>query len=187
MTVSRLENGQWVSGTEFTDGDSVWVEIHYTVPEHTVGEDNQTIQYQLPDGIQLSQQEQGPVNDGQTSVGAYVIDTDGMITITFDESFSDDKPFTGMIQFKGILSADGDGSDQEINFGGDGGTIMVKPGKEQTDIHIEKMVPMMNNKTNSFIRLKFRHKKVQRIQLRSVTGSAQEKPTQLTIRTVFKS
>ena len=138
VTVSRLENGQWVSGTEFTDGDSVWVEIHYTVPEHTVGEDNQTIQYQLPDGIQLSQQEQGTVYDGRTPVGAYVIDTDGMITITFDESFSDDKPFTGMIQFKGILSADGDGSDQEINFGGNGGTITVKPGKEQTDIHIEK-------------------------------------------------
>lgn len=138
VTVSRLENGQWVPGTEFTDGDSVRVEINYTIPANTVGADNQTIHYQLPDGIRLSREESGTVYDGQTPVGSYVIGTDGLITITFNDTFADDKPFTGMIRFEGTLSADAGGGEQEIEFGGDGGTITVKPGTSPTDIHVEK-------------------------------------------------
>ncbi len=138
VTVSKLENGNWVPGTEFTDGDSVRVEINYTIPANTVGADNQTIHYQLPDGISLSQEESGTVYDGQTPVGSYVIGTDGLITITFADDFSDDKPFSGMIRFEGTLSADSSGGEQEIEFGGAGGTITVKPSASPTDIHVEK-------------------------------------------------
>lgn len=138
VTVSRLENGQWKPGTEFTDGDSVRVEINYTIPANTVGADNQTIYYQLPKGIRLSREESGTVYDGQTPVGTYVIETDGMITITFNDTFADDKPFNGMIRFEGTLSADSGGGEQEIVFGGDGGTITVKPNTSPTDIRVEK-------------------------------------------------
>lgn len=138
VTVSRLENGQWKPGTEFTDGDSVRVEINYTIPADTVGTDNQKIYYQLPDGIRLSKEESGTVYDGQTPVGSYVISTDGLITITFNDTFADDKPFNGMIRFEGTLSADSDGGEQEIEFGGDGGTITVKPNASPTDIRVEK-------------------------------------------------
>lgn len=138
VTVSKLENGQWVPGTEFTDGDSVRVEINYTIPANTVGAANQTIHYQLPDGIRLSREESGTVYDGQTPVGAYVIGTDGMITITFNNTFTDDKPFNGMIRFEGTLSADSGGGEQEIEFGGSGGTITVKPNASPTDIRVEK-------------------------------------------------
>lgn len=138
VTVSKLENGQWVPGTEFTDGDSVRVEINYTIPANTVGAANQTIHYRLPDGIRLSREESGTVYDGQIPVGAYVIGTDGMITITFDDTFADDKSFTGTIQFQGTLSADSGGGEQEIEFGGSGGTITVKPSASPTDIHVEK-------------------------------------------------
>ena len=138
VTVSKLENGQWVSGTEFTDGDSVQVEINYTIPANTVGADNQTIHYQLPEGIRLSQEESGTVYNGQTSVGSYVIGTDGLITITFNDTFADDKPFNGMIRFEGTLSTDSGGGEQEIEFGGDGGTITVKPSASPTDIRVEK-------------------------------------------------
>lgn len=138
VTVSKLQNGQWVPGTEFTDGDSVRVEINYTIPANTVGADNQTIHYQLPEGIRLSREESGTVYDGKTPVGSYVIGTDGMITITFDDDFSDDKPFNGMIRFEGTLSADSGGGEQEIEFGGDGGTITVKPSTSPTDIQVKK-------------------------------------------------
>lgn len=138
VTVSKLENGQWVPGTEFTDGDSVRVEINYTIPANTVGAANQKIHYQLPDGIRLSREESGPVYDGQIPVGAYVIGTDGMITITFNDTFADDKPFNGMIRFEGTLSADSGGGEQVIEFGGSGGTITVKPSASPTDIRVEK-------------------------------------------------
>lgn len=138
VTVSKLENGQWVPGTEFTDGDSVRVEINYTILANTVGAANQTIHYQLPDGIRLSREESGTVYDGQIPVGAYVIGTDGMITITFNDIFADDKPFNGMIRFEGTLSAGSGGGEQEIEFGGSGGTITVKPSASPTDIRVKK-------------------------------------------------
>lgn len=138
VTVSKQENGQWVPGTEFTEGDSVRVEIEYTIPADTVGADNQTIHYQLPEGIRPSQEESGIVYDGLTQVGTYVIGTDGRITITFEDDFSDDKPFNGRITFQGTLSAEGGEGGGEIDFGGDGNTITVKPGASPTDIHVEK-------------------------------------------------
>lgn len=138
VTVSRLENGQWIPGDEFTDGDSVRMEIHYTIPTGVVGADNQSISYQLPDGIRLSREESGIVYDGQDPVGTYVIGTDGLISITFNDDFSDDKPFNGMVRFEGILDAGEDGEEKEIEFGGDGGTIIVKPAEKKTDIKAEK-------------------------------------------------
>ena len=137
VTVSKLENGQWVPSTEFTDGDSVRMEIHYTIPQDTVGADNQTIHYQLPDGIRLSQQEQGTVYDGQTPVGTYTISQDGLITIVFNDNYADDKPFTGQIQFQGTVSSNKDGSDNNISFGA-GGTITVKPNPDPTDVRADK-------------------------------------------------
>lgn len=137
VTVSKLENGQWVPSTEFTDGDSVRMEIHYTIPQGTVGADNQTIHYQLPDGIRLSQQEQGTVYDGQTPVGTYTISQDGRITIVFNDNYADDKPFTGQIQFQGTVSAQQGQEDTEINFGA-GGTITVKPNPDPTDVRADK-------------------------------------------------
>lgn len=137
VTVSKLENGQWVPSTEFTDGDSVRMEIHYTIPQYTVGADNQTIHYRLPDGIRLSQQEQGTVYDGQTPVGTYTISQDGLITIVFNDHYADDKPFTGQIQFQGTVSAQQGQEDTEINFGA-GGTITVKPNLDPTDVRADK-------------------------------------------------
>ena len=138
VTVSRLVNGTWVPGTEFTDGDSVRVEINYTIPANTVGESNKTIYYQLPEGIRLSKEESGTVYDGQTPVGKYEIGTDGKIIITFEENFADNNAFTGMIRFEGTLSKDESENEEQIEFGGDGGIITIKPNTSPTDIHIEK-------------------------------------------------
>ncbi len=137
VTVSKLENGQWIPSKEFTNGDSVRVEIHYTIPTGVMGADNQTIHYQLPDGIRLSQQEQGTVYDGQTPIGTYTITQDGLITIVFNDNYADEKSFTGQIQFQGTVSTKGDGSDNSISFGA-GGTITVKPNKASTDVRADK-------------------------------------------------
>lgn len=138
VTVSRLENGQWVPGTEFTDGDSVRVEINYTIPENTVGDSNRVIYYQLPEGIRLSKEESGIVFDGQRPVGSYVIGTDGKIIITFDKNFADNNAFTGMIRFEGTLFVKEGEDEGKIDFGVDGETITVKPNQSATDIHVKK-------------------------------------------------
>lgn len=137
VTASKLQNGQWVPGTEFTDGDSVRVSIRYSLPANVVGAGNQTIYYDMPEGISLSNPESGTVYDNGTPVGTYTITTDGLITIVFDDSFADDRPFSGEIQFQGTLSAGEDGSETELNFGA-GGTITVKPSTSPTDVQVKK-------------------------------------------------
>ena len=138
ITVSTLQNGQWVPGTQFQDGDSVRVNIQYQIPAGTVGAGTQTIYYDLPDGITLAQEERGTVyDDSGVPVGSYTITTDGYIEIVFNSAFADDRAFTGQIQFQGSVFANADGSDNNINFGA-AGTITVKPNPDPTDVRVEK-------------------------------------------------
>lgn len=137
VTVSKLENDQWKPGTEFTDGDSVRVNIDYSLQEGIVGSGNKEIHYQMPDGITLNEETGGTVYDGSTPVGTYTITEDGLIRIIFNDDFADDRPFTGTIQFQGTAHAGESGEDHEIDFGA-GGSIIVKPNPKPTDVQVKK-------------------------------------------------
>lgn len=138
VTVETLQNGQWVSGTEFFDGTNVRVQISYSLPEGVVGAANKTIHYDLPEGITLAQAESGLVSDNGVTVGSYTISPEGYIEITFSDAFADERSFTGQIQFKGTVWAKDDGGDNEISFGGEGETIIVKPNPAPTDVRVDK-------------------------------------------------
>ena len=77
-TVSKLHNGQWVESTEFEDGDQVKVHISYNLPADTVTGENDSICYQLPDGVKPMKKETGAVyaSNGK-AVGTYIIDKIG--------------------------------------------------------------------------------------------------------------
>lgn len=137
VTVSKQVNSQWQHATEFVDGDLVLVEISYSIDANVIGADNRTLHYQLPEGIRLSEEETGQVYDGEKVVGSYTINPDGMVVITFQETFADDKPFSGHIQFQGKVHAKDDGTENQINFGGNN-TITVKPNTAPTDVSVEK-------------------------------------------------
>lgn len=139
VIVETLQNGQWVSGTEFFDGTNVRVQIFYSLPEGVVGAANKTIHYDMPEGITLAQAENGLVSDNGVTVGSYTISREGYIEITFSDAFADGRAFTGQIQFKGTVWAKDDGGDNEISFGGEGGTtITVKPNPAPTDVRVDK-------------------------------------------------
>lgn len=135
----KLENGNWVSSKEFTDGDEVRIELGYELPANliTAGE-NQTIYYQLSKGISVSKAETGRVEKDGKEIGTYVIGTDGKIKITFDDDFSDGDGFTGKIQFQGKVSKTGSGDKETISIGGSAGNITVKKNTESYDISIKK-------------------------------------------------
>lgn len=138
VSVLKLENGQWIPRDEFNEGDSVRIIINYTLPKGVLGNKSKTIFYTLPEGVSLSQQEEGVVYDGVVPAGAYTITTDGVITIVFNDEFSDDSSFTGTIQFQGLLYGNSQGVDSEIKFG-DSGSVIVKPYKLPTDVSVEKI------------------------------------------------
>lgn len=141
-TQVQVKSGdQWVDivdGT-VTDGSSIQVTIYYSITDSDiVTADNNIIYYQLPNGIRLTEEENGPVEVGDKNAGTYTITTDGLITITFNEIFADGSPFSGNISFHGEVSLADIEEGDDIVFGGAGGTITIVPDAGDTSLHIEK-------------------------------------------------
>lgn len=140
-TTFEVQNGNvWepVDGS-VTDGANIRVTINYAIPEGIVTPDNRTIYYQLPEGIALEKEEAGRVTIGNDEVGDYKITAGGLITITFDEDFANGDAFSGNIHFQGTVSLTETGEEQEITFGGDGGTITVVPEEKKYNLGISKV------------------------------------------------
>ena len=139
-TICKLNNnGEWVPSTEFTEGDQVRVNLAYKLPAGTVATGkNQTIYYQLPKGVAPLKAETGKVYQGLNEVGNYVIDSDGLVKITFNDEFNAEEAFIGDIQFEGKVSRTGTSDSEQINFGDDAGTITVKKDTENYDITTKK-------------------------------------------------
>lgn len=139
ITLSRQENGQWVPVTgQVTSGDIIRVHINYSIPENVVGPDSRVIHYQLPAGVGLREPATGPVMIGDAAVGTYTISTSGLIQITFTEEFSDNTAFAGNLEFQGMITASGEGEQDSIDLGFGGGTILVKPSEEDSDLTVSK-------------------------------------------------
>ena len=141
-TIAVRSGDEWttVVGGSVTDGSTIRVTIDYNIDEENiVTADNRVIYYQLPNGIQLTGEENGTVEIGENaSAGTYTITADGLITITFTEAFADGKPFAGRIQFQGEVSLADIGGGDKITFGGDGGIITIVPDAGETDLTITK-------------------------------------------------
>lgn len=140
VTVERQQGGQWTQSDTFTDGDTIRVTIRYAIPQGVINETQRNMHYQLPDGIALDQNETGDVylESGQRA-GTYSISTEGLISITFDEAFANGEAFSGNLHFQGSIALVELDEDQEIQFGGDGGTITVVPEEKQYSLNIGKV------------------------------------------------
>lgn len=141
LTIEVLQGDQWVPVADATvsSGDSVRVNLTYTIPPGVVHENSRTIHYQLPAGIGLSEASTGAVMNGETQVGIYTISEDGLITIEFNTDFAQGgETFTGTIGFQGTITAMGSEEGEEIDFGFDGGVITVVPKEEVTDLSVKK-------------------------------------------------
>ncbi len=139
VTVERQENGQWVTSDTFTEGDNIRVTIRYTIPQGIIHEEQLKMHYQLPAGIALAEEESGQVSlENGDSVGTYTISTDGMISISFAEEFANGEAFSGNLHFQGSVTLADQEEDQEIQFGGAGGSITIKPEEKQYSLSIGK-------------------------------------------------
>ena len=148
VEVSKIENGQWVKAREFEDGDQVMVDIDYKLPAGVVDSTTKTITYDLPEGINLTDEEEGIVYASNgLAVGTYHITKDGKITIHFNEEFATGEPFSGYITFNGTLSADDAGEGGKVVFGGDGGEITINPSREQYDLAMSKKATLNSDGT----------------------------------------
>lgn len=138
VNVSKKEGGQWVSSNIFNSGDSVKVSINYEIPEQTIRDDFRKVHYQLPAGIGLAEDADGPVLMNGETVGVYSIGQDGLIEIIFSSEFADGRAFLGQLEFQGTVSTSGEGEETEIIFGEHGGSITILPEIKESDLTINK-------------------------------------------------
>lgn len=148
-TVMKNVNGHWqqVENNTFTDGDQVQVSLSYQLPPNTVHENNKVIYYQLPDGVRPTDEHRGNVIQRGTVVGHYIINTDGLIIIEFNDDFADGNAFIGDIQFEGTISKTGVGDRDEINFGNDTETIIVTRRRDNYDLDLRKQAQLSEDKS----------------------------------------
>lgn len=110
--------------------------LAYTIPQGTLknsdtGTNIKTITYQLPPSIKIKNTQSGNVMNGNEVIGIYTIDTDGQITIVFNDDIvngNETADIIGHVSVK-LSSNDIETSDNgksEIKFREDGTPISVK-------------------------------------------------------------
>ncbi|MGI6535278.1 MAG: Cna B-type domain-containing protein [Eggerthellaceae bacterium] len=151
--VQKFVNGKWTNVTEVTEGDTVRVNLAYTLPANTIDsttEAGRTIYYQLPTGITPDEASSGRVtNANGKEVGSYTVGTDGKVTIVFDQSAveSASGAIEGTLSFEGTVSKLSGDDNGTYDFGGDSATITIKKKTttETTDLKIEKSAPTVSD------------------------------------------
>lgn len=138
VTVQKYVNGSWTAATSFDDGDTVRTQIDFSIPSGIVTTENNTIYYQMPDGLRPIETLQGTAYIGGNPVGVFQIDENGLITIIYNDSFATGEGFSGNIYFEGKVDYNGTGNGGEINFGGSGQSIEIKTSNKSYDLNIGK-------------------------------------------------
>lgn len=130
-------------------GTRVRVNLKYTVNAGVLTPTNNTLTYQLPEGLPMPDVTTGNIVDESDKdeagnakvVGSFTVDTDGKVTLTFtDEKFigTDEKgglPFTGTFKAAVTASADNFEDEKEIKFKDD---CILTIKKKTADIKISK-------------------------------------------------
>ena len=102
------------------DGDQLSLTYYFNIPEKALsGLSTRTLTYHLPKGIKLDKQKDFNLidkSDHNKKVGTGVVETDGTVRLTFDNSFDIEKPFTGQFDFQAKASAVSSGEDTKISF-----------------------------------------------------------------------
>lgn len=130
-------------------GTRVRVNLKYTVKPGVLTPTNNTLTYQLPEGLPMPDVTTGNIVDESDKdkadnakvVGSFTVDTDGKVTLTFtDEKFigTNDKPGLEFIgTFKAAVTASADNFEDEKKFTfKDDCTLTIK--KKTADIKISK-------------------------------------------------
>lgn len=104
---------------ELNDGDKLSLNYTFNIPEDALKDlTTKTLTYQLPAGIELSENKSFPLVDQSTNleVGTGVVDTDGVVQLTFNEEFDTSKLFTGHFDFEAEASTVGTQESNTIRF-----------------------------------------------------------------------
>ncbi len=157
----RDGNGTPITGSDFTlsDGDSINLTYDFSFPENGLAGMAAPVKltFRLPEGIVLDEDSTFPltlknVSGDSIPAGEFTVSKDGLVTVSFDESFKTSDPFTGTLQFNVKASAGSDSSSDEKKISFPTGTEITV--KKPTDIDFNKTIgsgPYMDGDGNIYI------------------------------------
>lgn len=126
ITGITVKNGSQIlepgtSSIELMDGDKLSLNYTFNIPENALKDHltPKTLTYKLPDGIELTENKDFKLinqSDGNQEVGTGVVDTDGVVHLTFYNDFDTSKPFTGHFDFEAEVSTVGFEESSKIRF-----------------------------------------------------------------------
>ena len=131
VVISKKVGNDWVpieDGYQFKDGEAVQVELSYFIGSGIVSSTNNTLTYQLPNGLTLTKEADGKVYRGTEVVGSYTISKSGEVKMTFtNQEILKGMPFTGDFTFEADVDYSQAGEDGKVIFNDDFNLIIKKP------------------------------------------------------------
>ena len=131
VVISKKKSKNWVpieDGYRFKDGEAVQVELSYFIGSGIVSSTNNTLTYQLPNGLTLTKEADGKVYRGTEVVGSYTISKSGEVKMTFtNQEILKGMPFTGDFTFEADVDYSQAGEDGKVIFNDDFNLIIKKP------------------------------------------------------------
>ena len=142
--------GKWEKATTFNNGDTVRIQLSYSIPANELDSYNTKLTYKIPDGVSLENSQQGPVYSPEgVQIGDYTISTDGEVSILFNDKFDITIAEIGTVNLQGMLLNESTTEDKTITFpqGDTSTTITIKkkeeavtPPTDDSDISVSKAV-----------------------------------------------
>ena len=138
-----------VTDGNVTDGDIINLSIDFSIPSDIVTDDNRSVYYQLPENVRPLKELSGYVYDKGVKKGVYSISADGLITITYDEEYTNGEALAGEIHFDGMVGLDGSANEsQTVIIGNTSFTINPVVVPKDYDISTTKTVSKDENDSN---------------------------------------
>ena len=137
--IRKKVGNDWVpieDGYQFKDGEAVQVELSYFIGSGIVSSTNNTLTYQLPNGLTLTKEADGKVYRGTEVVGSYTISKSGEVKMTFtNQEILKGMPFTGDFTFEADVDYSQAGTDGKVSFNDKFNLTIKKP---DGDIAVKK-------------------------------------------------
>lgn len=133
------------------DGNELLITFDFEIPAETMSDTNRTMVYKLPAGVKLDNVETGnimPLSGSGDPIGTYRIETDGTITLSFNQksdSFDPNSQVTGQFGFTAKADASQAGKDGNVSFPGVSTTIKIA---SKADIKVEKTCTEVDEDAN---------------------------------------
>lgn len=126
------------------------VTIYYSIPGNEL-QNYQTITYELDDSINIYSDVNGPITYFGEKVGEFNINTSGVISMDFYDTFSINEPFSGRLEFVAMVDSYLEGDTNTIVIDDVVGTITKKEDSVESSIEAEKSVIVRKDTAGNLI------------------------------------